>query len=190
MDTSTVNSLIGAVAAILTPVAVALAARWFPPRTAPPQGQRKRRRQPRARRESSPTGRLSSEAPVDPALAAAIRASKTSWTRALLVLVPLSSIAPLLVGFVAFLNLVLVMPIATAVLAYRRPVPWRWAVLVVAGLHAVNYVSLSLGGAQFSSQDLVIALVVYVINFALVAVTAHVRSEAFAQRNEAGSVAA
>ena len=186
MEASTANSLIGAIAAVLTPFAVALAAHWFPVRSAPRQGPRKRRHEPRTRREPGPAAGVSTEALVNPALVAAIRASKTSWTRALLVLVPLSSIAPILVGFVAFVNLILVVPIATAVLAYRRPVPWQWAVMVVAGLHAINYLSLLVGGALFTSRDLVIALAVYLINFGLVAVTAHVRSEAFAQRHEAG----
>ena len=68
---------------------------------------------------------------------------------------------------ISFIN-VLLIPLVTIRLATLRPLPWGWAAVFVAILHAFNYLGYYWSGGYFSATDMQNSLIFYIINVLVV----------------------
>lgn len=79
-------------------------------------------------------------------------------------------------GLLGYLMSIIVIPLATLIIAFQWPIPWGWAASSVAILHGMTQLAVRIGGASPAQGDVSTVANVYVVNAVLVSLIVFARS--------------
>jgi len=71
---------------------------------------------------------------------------------------------------------IIVIPLATSVIAFQWPIPFGWAASSVAILHGMTQLAVRIGGASPAQGDVSMIANVYIVNAVLVSFIVFIRS--------------